>query len=108
MFKDIAPQRRICRGRAYTLAPKKDFDDIDRFHETLVLVPEARRTRCRGFELRSKANGLTVGVGTSRSNPSRESSAFRTRKNVSIVEPLPDSRFLNAFSEMPALSAVET
>ena len=106
VLEGVASPGRVCRGGACPLAPNEDFNDVDGFHGFLSRDAEDWRTRCLACELRSKAKGLTDGLGASNSSPSKESRALRTRRNDSTVDPRPASRFLNAFSDIPAFSAV--
>ena len=71
VLEGVASPGRVCRGGAYPLAPEEHFNDINVLHGFLCRDAEDWRTRCLAFELRSKAKGLTDGLGASNSSPSQ-------------------------------------
>ncbi len=106
VLEGVASERWVCCCGSYPLAPYEHFNDIDGLHRFLSRDPVDWRTRRLAFELRSRAKGLTDGLGANNSRPSKQSRAFRTRSSDSTVDPRPASRFLSAFSDIPAFSAV--
>ena len=71
VLEGVASPGRVCRGGVCPLAPNEDFNDVDGFHGFLSRDAEDWRTRCLACELRSKAKGLTDGLGASNSSPSQ-------------------------------------